>query len=81
MILLPANGGFGVTDCAQLSRAALAVRPGWLDFPRPKTGVARRFPLWPETAAALAAAERCGPGRRVPTTRTGCSRPGAATHR
>jgi hypothetical protein len=28
---------------------------GWIDFPRPKTGIARRCPLWPETVAAVRA--------------------------
>jgi integrase len=26
---------------------------GWVNFPRPKTGVPRRCPLWPETTVAL----------------------------
>jgi len=29
---------------------------GWVEFPRPKTGVQRRCPLWPETVEALKAA-------------------------
>ncbi|QJW92583.1 hypothetical protein FTUN_0080 [Frigoriglobus tundricola] len=29
--------------------------PGEIDFPRPKTDIARRCPLWPETVAALRA--------------------------
>lgn len=53
MILLGLNGAMGATDCSQLSRLMLAVRPGWLDFPRPKTGAMRRFPFWPETVSAL----------------------------
>jgi len=53
MILLALNGGMGSTDCAQLPQAALDIRPGWLDYPRPKTAVGRRFPLWEETTAAL----------------------------
>jgi integrase len=53
MILLGINGGMGATDCAHLTRAMLSSCPGWLDFPRPKTGTKRRFPLWPETVSAL----------------------------
>jgi integrase len=29
---------------------------GWVNIPRPKTGIARRCPLWPETVEALKAA-------------------------
>ena len=55
MMLLGLNCGLGQKDCSDLTRTTLAVRPGWLDYPRPKTGIARRCPLWPETLAALAA--------------------------
>jgi integrase len=58
MTLLGLNGGMGATDCAQLTRRSLSMRAGWLDYPRPKTGVSRRFPLWPETAAALEAVHK-----------------------
>src|SRR5205085_224896 len=32
---------------------ALDLDAGVIDFPRPKTGIPRRCPLWPETVAAL----------------------------
>ena len=53
MILLGINGGFGNTDCASLPLSALDLDSRWLNFPRPKTGVERRVPLWPVTVAAL----------------------------
>jgi integrase len=56
MILLGINCGFGNADCAGLKLDALDLAGGWIDFPRPKTGIARRCPLWPETVAALRAA-------------------------
>jgi len=55
MILLGLNAGFGNTDCASLPLSALDLERGWVDYPRPKTGIARRCPLWPETLAALRA--------------------------
>jgi integrase len=53
MILLGINAGFGNADCAHLPLSALDLDGGWIDFPRPKTGVERRCPLWPETVAAI----------------------------
>jgi integrase len=53
MILLGINAGLGNTDCAALALSHLDLKSGWLDYPRPKTGVARRCPLWPETVDAL----------------------------
>lgn len=55
MILLGVNCGFGNADCATLPLSAIDLRTGWIDFPRPKTGVARRCPLWPETVEAIRA--------------------------
>jgi integrase len=52
-ILLGVNAGFGNTDVSELPLAALDLDAGWLDYPRPKTGILRRCPLWPETIAAL----------------------------
>jgi integrase len=53
MILLGVNCGLGNHDCALLPLSALDLDRGWVSFPRPKTGIARRCPLWPETVAAL----------------------------
>jgi integrase len=53
MILLGINCGFGNADCGTLPREALDLAGGWVDFPRPKTGIDRRIPLWAETVAAL----------------------------
>jgi len=53
MILLGINCGFGNADCGALPRAALDLEHGMIDFPRPKTGIPRRCPLWPETVAAV----------------------------
>jgi integrase len=55
MILLAINCGFGNADCATLPMRAVHLKSGWIDYPRPKTGIARRCPLWPETIQALEA--------------------------
>ncbi len=63
MILLGVNCGFGNADCGTLPQSALDLDGGWINYPRPKTGITRRCPLWPETVAALRAvlAERREP--------------------
>jgi integrase len=53
MILLGLNCAFGQSDIAALPLDALNLDAGWVDFPRQKTAVPRRCPLWPETVAAL----------------------------
>ncbi len=55
MILLGVNAGLGNSDVASLPITAVDLGLGWLDFPRPKTGIQRRCPLWPETVAAIKA--------------------------
>jgi integrase len=55
MVLLGINAGMGNADCATLPLSALDLDKGWLDYPRPKTGVARRCWLWPETVETLRA--------------------------
>jgi integrase len=60
MILLGINCGFGNNDCGTLPVSALDSDGAWIRFPRPKTAIQRRCPLWPETVVALrkAIAER-----------------------
>ena len=53
MVLLGINCGFGQTDVANLPRSSLNLDTGWVDFPRPKTGIERRCPLWAQTVEAL----------------------------
>jgi integrase len=53
MILLGINCGFGPQDCASLPLAALDLEAAWHRHGRPKTGLPRRCPLWPETVFAL----------------------------
>jgi integrase len=53
MILLGLNCGFGQTDIATLPLSALDLDGGWATYPRPKTEVIRRCPLWPETVKAI----------------------------
>lgn len=53
MVLLGVNCGYGNNDVAKLPITALDLEGGWIDYPRPKTGVGRRCPLWPETVQAL----------------------------
>lgn len=53
MILLGVNAALGNSDVAHLPIKALDLDGGWLNFPRPKTGIQRRVPLWPETVEAI----------------------------
>ncbi len=55
MLLLGINCGFGNADCGQLPLSAVNLDTGWVDFPRPKTGIARRCHLWAETVEAIRA--------------------------
>ena len=53
MILLAINCGFGNSDCGTLPKCAVDLKAGWVNFPRPKTAIERRCPLWPETVDAI----------------------------
>ena len=56
MVLLGINCGLGNADCGQLEVRNLDLAGRWIDYPRPKTGIERRCPLWNETVDALQAA-------------------------
>jgi hypothetical protein len=61
-ILLGVNAGYGNSDIASLPLSAVDFDAAWIDFPRPKTGIPRKCPLWAETVEALKAvqaARRC----------------------
>ena len=51
MLLLAINAGLGNNDIAQMTDKHISGT--WLNFPRPKTGIMRRCPLWPETLQAI----------------------------
>jgi integrase len=69
MILLGINCGFGNQDCGTLPLTAVNLDRGWVNYPRPKTGIPRRCSLWPETVAALrdALADRSEPKKAEDT--------------
>jgi integrase len=58
MILLGLNAGLANNDIALLQTHHIEGQ--WLVYPRPKTGIERRVPLWPETCKALTAVIRPG---------------------
>jgi integrase len=53
MILLGINCGFGNSDIGNVPVGALNLNGAWMDFARPKTGIDRKCPLWPETVQAI----------------------------
>jgi integrase len=53
MILLGINCGLGNADCGRLPLSAIDLETGWLNYPRGKSGAARRCALWPETVEAI----------------------------
>ena len=53
MVLLGINGGLGNADVGGLEFRHLDLENGWLNYPRVKTGINRRCPLWCETVQAI----------------------------
>jgi integrase len=66
MLLLGINCGFGNADCGRLPMAAVDLDNAVIDFARPKTGLSRRCPLWPETVTALRESLARRPGPKHP---------------
>jgi len=66
MILLGINSGIGNYDITCLPTKAVDLTQAWLVYPRQKTSIGRRCPLWPETVAAIgeAIAARPKPKKR-----------------
>ena len=83
MILLAVNCEFGNADCGMLTRSAIDPKGGWINFPRPKTGVNWRCPLWRETVAAVQAAleDRRDPSREDQADKVFLTRTGEPWHR
>lgn len=68
MILLGINCGMGNLDVAALPTNCIDIEHGWIDYPRAKTGVRRRCPLWPETIKAIVAVQQDSKAVRIKPT-------------
>jgi len=53
-LLLGINAAFIQKDLSDLTLSAVSLGEGMIDFPRQKTAIERRIPLWAETVTALA---------------------------
>jgi len=60
MILLGINCGFGQTDIATVPQTAFDLKCGMVNYPRPKTAIIRRCPLWPSPDCSTSLSERIG---------------------
>ena len=69
MIYLGVQAGFGPGDIAGLPLSVVDLDRGWIDFPRPKTGIERRVPLWSETVEALKASRAQRPEAKADEAR------------
>lgn len=66
MILLGINAGLGCTDCAKMTTKNIDLKKRILDYPRPKTSIARRAILWPETVDVIAESQKHKPPAAKP---------------
>ncbi len=76
MIYLGLNCGLGNKDCATLRLSHIDLAKKWLSFPRPKTGIQRSCPLWPETVAVLKVAIKVRPKPKAACDRVFITKPG-----
>ena len=79
MLLLAINAALGNSDVAKLCFPALDLERGWLNYPRGKTGIMRRCPLWSETVQAIEEWQAPAAGARGTPTSISSSSPFAAT--
>ncbi|MDZ4780096.1 MAG: tyrosine-type recombinase/integrase [Planctomycetia bacterium] len=61
MMLLALNAGYGNSDVGTLPMHSVDLVGCWLSYPRPKTAVPRRAPLWPESILAIRDVIACRP--------------------
>jgi integrase len=66
MVLLGVNCGFGNSVCGTLPLSVRDLDGGRADYHRPKTGVNRRCPLWPETVSGVGEAIAARPTPKDP---------------
>ena len=65
MILMGINCGFGNSDLGNLPIEAIDLKAGWVDYPRPKTGIHRRCKLWPETVTSIETVLKSRPSPKI----------------
>jgi integrase len=66
MILLACNGALGQSDISAMDLDVLDLEGGILDYPRVKTAIKRRVPLWKETTDAIREWLPMRPGAKDP---------------
>src|SRR5262245_36405646 len=80
MVLLGLNAGMSNTDCAALELHHVNLDAGWLDYPRPMTGIPRRTPTVAGDGGGTTGRDRCAAeAGRAPGVRQGVpDAPGSA---
>ena len=78
IILLAANAALGQSDISEMNLDVLDLDGGMLNFPRPKTGIERRCPLWEETVTAIREWLPMRPATKDPADANAVFRPNAS---